>query len=483
MDPEHGADRELTPEEAGALGADLGERFARALLPPARAGVGMSAEAVRARIDEPLPETGMPAGDLLAELEDRVGPALAGTTGGRYFGYVTGALLPGAALAQAWAAGVDQNLAMWAMSPAGAELEWVALRWIAELLEFPWGSGVFTTGATMANTVGLAVARHAFGLRHGVDVATHGVGALPPYAVYGSEELHLSDLKALRTLGLGSGCVRQIPIDERYAMRTDLLREAVEEDLEAGVAPFAVIAQAGSVNTGATDPLAAVADLCERYGAWLHVDGAFGAFFRRSPRTRHLVEGLERADSLAVDGHKWLNLPQGTGWALLHDPELHHAAFAGTAGYLTTPAGAGADLHEFGIESSRSWRGASAWAAVKQLGRQGVEELVTRCCELTAELVSLVEASPRLEMAAPAPSNVACFRYRPEGWDDGPDLDELNRAVVQEVVRGEDVFTTGASLAVGSCVRAAIVSWRTRSQDVRALVRAVEAAGGRLSRG
>jgi len=242
-----------------------------------------------------------------------------------------------------------------------------------------------------------------------------------------------------------------------------------------------VIAQAGSVNTGAGDPLDAVADVCAEHGSWMHVDGAFGAFFRLCERTRRLVEGMERADSLAVDGHKWLNLPNGTGWALFKDPDLHRETFAGTAGYLTKQAGAGPDLHEQGIEASRDWRGVSAWAAIKELGREGVAELVTRCCDLTRELVGMVETSERLELTAPAPTNVACFRYRPEGWNDGEALDDLNRRIVQEVARREEVFATGATLENGYCVRACIVNWRTRRQDVEALVSAVESAGRTLS--
>src|SRR6266567_3045306 len=230
---------------------------------------------------------------LTEDLEARVGPGLAGTTGPRYFGYVTGGVLPGAALAKAWSVAADQNLGLWALSPAGASLEVVTLRWIAELLEFPWGSGVFTSGATMANTIAMAVARHAFATRHGVDVERDGVGALPPFAVYGSEELHLSDVKALRTLGLGSGSVVRLPIDGAYAMRADLLAGAIARDRARGIEPLAVIAQAGSVNTGAGDPLDAVADVCAEHGSWMHVDGAFGAFFRLCERTRRLVEGME----------------------------------------------------------------------------------------------------------------------------------------------------------------------------------------------
>ncbi len=460
---------------------DLAERFRAALDPPAHAGVSISPAAMRARLAEPLPERGIPVDEILAELEERVRPGLPGSTGGRYFGYVTGGLLPGAAIAQAWSVALDQNPALWTLAPGAAELEQVAVGWLADLIGYPQGSGVFTSGATMANTVSLAVARNWFGKRHGIDVAERGVRALPEASVYGSVELHLSDHKALRTLGLGSGCVRRIPIDERYRMEVPALAAAIERDRAAGVEPAIVIAQAGSVVTGSSDPLEAIAELCAEQGLWLHVDGAFGAFFRLCERTAPLVAGLERADSLAVDGHKWLNLPNGTGFALLRDAELHRETFAGSAAYLTPAAVAGQDLHELGIEASRSWRGAAAWAALKQLGREGVVDLVTRCCDLTAELASLVEASPRLELAAPAPTCVCCFRYRPESCPDGPELEELNSRIQREVSGAGDVFVTGAELASGFCLRACIVSWRTSSDDVAALVAAVERAGAQLA--
>lgn len=460
--------------------ADLAERFRAALDPPAHAGVSVAPATMRARFEEPLPKRGIPVEEILGELEERVRPGLPGTTGGRYFGYVTGGLLPGAAIAQAWSVALDQNPALWTLAPGAAELEQVAAGWLADLLGYPRGSGVFTSGATVANTVSLAVARHWVGKRRGIDVAEQGVRALPEIGVYGSVELHLSDHKALRTLGLGSGCVRPIPIDERYRMEVPALAAAIERDRAAGVEPAIVIAQAGSVVTGSSDPLEAIAELCAEQGLWLHVDGAFGAFFRLCERTAPLVAGLERADSLAVDGHKWLNLPNGTGFALLRDEELHRETFAGSAAYLTPAAAAGQDLHELGIEASRSWRGVAAWAALKELGREGVRELVTRCCDLTTELSSLVEASPRLELAAPAPTCVCCFRYRPSGLLGRPELDELNRRIQQKVAAGGEVFVTGAELASGFCLRACIVSWRTSAEDVAALVTAVERAGAQL---
>jgi aromatic-L-amino-acid/L-tryptophan decarboxylase len=465
--------------ELDAAVDELARAFRAALDEPERATTSLDVRTLHERFDEPLPHAGSSAADVLRELETKSAGGLAGGTGARYFGYVTGGAVPAAAIAEAWTAAVDQNTGMWPLGPAAVELEQVTIRWLAELLEVPHGTGYFGSGATMANTIALAIARQAFGEKHGVDVREAGVRALPEFRIYGSDELHLSDYKALRTLGLGGGCVHRIPIDSRYAMRTDLLERAIADDRAQGIEPLAVIAQAGSVNTGASDPIETIAEICEREGIWLHVDGAFGAFFRLCESTRPLAAGIERADSLAVDAHKWLNVPNGVGFMLTPHAELHHRTFAGTAAYLTPDEGA--NLHELGIEASRSWRGACVWAALKELGRDGVAALVTRCCELTRRLADAVDASPRLELTAPAPSCVCCFRFRPEGWSDGKDLDALNSGIQARLARDGDVFLTGAALDKGFSLRAAIVSWRTREDDIDALVGAVLEAGAALA--
>jgi glutamate/tyrosine decarboxylase-like PLP-dependent enzyme len=244
--------------------------------------------------------------------------------------------------------------------------------------------------------------------------------------------------------------------------------------------PAIVIAHAGSPNTGAADPLEAVAELCAAEGIWLHVDAAFGAFFRVHERTAPLVAGLEQADSVTVDGHKWLNLPNGIGFAFLRDAELHHATFGGTASYLTPALGAGLDLHELGVEASRPWRGAAVWAALKHLGREGVSDLVGHCCELALELARHVDDHPRLELSAPVASCVTCFRYRPSGLDEGAELDDLNRSIQQRLALDGAVLATGGMLPSGFSFRPAIVSWRTASDDVIALVRRVAKLGDEL---
>jgi glutamate/tyrosine decarboxylase-like PLP-dependent enzyme len=288
--------------------------------------------------------------------------------------------------------------------------------------------------------------------------------------VYGSTELHFTDVKALRTLGLGSGVVRHVPVDEAFRLSVPHLKEAIDRDRAAGVRPAIVIAHAGSAQTGAVDDLEAIADLCRENAVWLHVDGAFGAFFRLCEWTAPLVRGLERADSVAVDGHKWLNLPNGIGFAFLRDRALHHETFAGSAAYLTRAPGSGDDLHEFGVEASRPWRGAATWAALKSLGRSGIVELVTRSCAVARELAELVERTPELELTAPAATCVVCFRYRPDDWPEGEALDELNRRIQERLAHSPRVLATGGMLPSGFSLRPAIVNWRTGSDDVRALV-------------
>lgn len=469
------------PAELDSALAGLAAHFRHALEPPGYAGTILDARTLREQLTEPLPERGMPLASVLPELVERVSPGLGATTSGRYLGYVTGGLLPAGAIAQAWAAAVDQNTGLWALAPAATELEQVVLSWVADLLELSHGGSTFTSGAAGANLVGLAVARHWAGKQQGVDVNRAGVGALGQIGVYGSTELHFTNVKALRTLGLGADCVRTVPVDTQFRLSVPDLVAAIERDRAEGVRPAIVIAHAAAANTGACDPLREIAAVCRSHDLWLHVDGAFGAFLRLSPTTADLVDGMELADSITVDGHKWLNLPNGIAFAFLRDAELHHETFAGTAAYLTPAEGAGTDLHEYGIEASRPWRGAATWAVLKHLGREGVAELVTRCCELAAELGRHVDASPRLELTAPVASCVVCFRYRPPGSVNGAELDELNRRIQQRLVKDGIVFATGGMLPSGFSLRPAIVSWRTTRADILLLADEVLRLGDELS--
>ncbi|MGZ8604911.1 MAG: pyridoxal phosphate-dependent decarboxylase family protein, partial [Actinomycetota bacterium] len=287
------------------------------------------ADRAAAWFDGPLPDEGSGALGALRELIEQGVPAAVRSSGPRMFHFVTGGVTP-AALGGDWLATVlDQNAFSWVGTPLGSRLEAVTIRWLKELFELPasW-AGVLTTGATMANFTALAAARHWWGEAHGVDVEERGLAGLPPVPVLSGGYIHASAVKALAMLGIGRGNVRRLSRDG--VGRLDL--EALEASLrDLGGAPSILMTTAGEVNAGDFDPIEAVADLAERHGAWLHVDGAFGLFARVTPRTRALVAGVERAGSAIADGHKWLNVPYDSGFAFVRDPMTLPKTFTASA--------------------------------------------------------------------------------------------------------------------------------------------------------
>jgi glutamate/tyrosine decarboxylase-like PLP-dependent enzyme len=331
------------------------------------------------------------------------------------------------------------------------QLEQVSVGWLKELFGLPaaW-SGVLTTGATTANFTGLAAARRWWGRQHGVDVEEEGLAGLPPVPVFATEDVHASAVKALAMLGIGR---RQI--------------QTLEDEVPR--APAILVATAGEVNAGGFDPIADLADLAEEHDSWLHVDGAFGLFAAVSPTTRELVSGIERAHSVAVDGHKWLNVPYDCGAAFVHDAELHHGAFTSTAAYLGREE---LDRPVFGNlapEMSRRARAFAVWATLRAYGRSGYRAMVERHVELARRLAGQVDAALELERLADVPLNVVCFRYRPAGVPE-EELDELNRRLGQAVLDDGRVYF-GTTVYRGKVAfRPAIVNWRTRPEDVDLIV-------------
>jgi glutamate/tyrosine decarboxylase-like PLP-dependent enzyme len=329
-------------------------------------------EALRTLADAPLPQHGLPAERVLATLDDVGSPATLASAGGRFFGLVIGGSLP-AALAANWLASAwDQNAAYASTSPVAAALEETALRWLLELFALPREcGGAFVTGATLANFTALAAARHALLAREGWDVEAEGLFGAPELRVVVGEEVHPSVLKALGLLGLGRDRVVRVPADEQGRMLANALPPLDARTI--------VCAQAGNVNSGASDPFAALALRTRECGAWLHVDGAFGLFARACPATASQALGVECADSWAVDFHKWLNVPYDSAAAFVRDARSLEAAMAlGRAAYLVE--GAGRSPCRFTPELSRRARGVDVWAALQSLGRDGVAALVERCC-------------------------------------------------------------------------------------------------------
>jgi glutamate/tyrosine decarboxylase-like PLP-dependent enzyme len=398
-----------------------------------------------------LPDEGAGSVAALRTLIDAAEAGATRSAGPRFFHFVMGGGTP-AALAADWlASALDQIAFNWVSSPLAMELEQVSVGWLKELFGLPAGwSGVLTTGATTANFTGLAAARRWWGWQHGVDVEEEGLSGLPPVPIFATNDVHASAVKALAMLGIG-----------RRQIRT--LHDSVPR------APAILVATAGEVNAGGFDPIAELADLAEEHGAWLHVDGAFGLFAAVSPTTRELVSGIERAHSVAVDGHKWLNVPYDCGAAFVHDAELHHGAFTSTAAYLGREE---LDRPVFGNlapEMSRRSRAFAVWATLRAYGRSGYRAMVERHVGLAQRLAEQVDAAPELERLAEVPLNVVCFRYRPAGVPE-EELDELNRRLGQAVLDDGRVYFGTTVYGGKVAFRPAIVNWRTRPEDVDLIV-------------
>ena len=414
------------------------------------------------RLEGRLPETGDGAIAALAELV-AVSDAATRSSGPRFFHFVTGGTTP-AALGADWLTSLlDQNAFSGVSSPLGAQVDEVAIRWLLDLFALPtdWG-GVLTTGATMANFVGLACARRWWALEHGVDVDEHGFSGLPPAPLFSTPYLHASARKALAMLGLGRESPRLIDAD-------DLERALGALD----GAPAIVVANAGDVNTGDFDPIARMADLAEQHRVWLHVDGAFGLFARLTPEAAALAEGIERADSVIADGHKWLNVPYDCGFAFVRDPELLKQPFRMTAAYLPSDEAPSP-------EASRRARSLAVWATLRAYGRAGHREMVERHLALARWLGRRVEEEPELELLAPVKLNIVCFRHRPAGMP-ADELDAHNLALGQEVLADGRVFFGTTRYEGKVAFRPAIVNWRTTERDVDLIVDVLlELAAGRV---
>jgi glutamate/tyrosine decarboxylase-like PLP-dependent enzyme len=402
------------------------------------------------------------------------------SAGPRFFHFVIGGVTP-AALGADWVASViDQDNGAWVASPIGARLEVVALGWLKDLFGLPaeWG-GVLTTGATMANFTGLACARRWWGLRHGVDVDEDGWTGLPSVPVFSSGYVHPSATKALAMLGIGRAQVRRLERDAAGRLDVDALERALAS-LDG--APAIVIGNAGEVNAGDFDPIARMADLAEQHGAWLHVDGAFGLFARVSPRSAELAAGVERAHSVISDGHKWLNVPYDCGFAFVRDPALLPPVFRLAASYLPDMDEERPTLFNFGPESSRRARSLSVWATLRAYGRSGHRAMVERHLDLAQRIGARVEDAADLELLAPVQLNIVCFRYKPNGWDDGDALDDLNRRIGEEVLADGRVFVGSTVYEGRVAFRPAIVNWQTGPDDVDLLVDVIGEIGARLAR-
>ena len=423
-------------------------------------------DVVRQRLGVVLGNEPAPADVVIERLAAAVEPALVGTTGPRYFGFVVGGALPAATCADLLATGWDQLAFNATTSPAAAVVEEVAGGWLKEVLGLPSEvSFGLVTGCQAANTVGLAAARHHVLSRAGWDVEAQGLRNAPPVRVLAGAERHATIDRSLRLLGFGSGVVEEVPADANGGMQTARLAEALDRG---SPGPTIVCLQAGNVNTGACDDLAAGCEAAHRHQAWVHVDGAFGLWAAASPATRVLTNGVEKADSWATDGHKWLNVPYDSGYIFCAHPDSHAAAMSLTAAYLVgqaNRAGGTRAPSDFVPESSRRARGFATWAALCELGRRGVAELVERCCARARQFADSLSRVDGVTVA-----NAVVLNQVLVGFGD----DERTDRVIAAVQRDGTCWMGGTTWRGKRLMRISVSNWTTTESDIDWSVAAID---------
>jgi glutamate/tyrosine decarboxylase-like PLP-dependent enzyme len=425
-----------------------------------------------ARLGGTLPDEGEDPERVVAEMARAFDPGLIASAGPRYFGFVIGGQLPAAAGAD-WLTGAwSQAANLHPLSPAAAAAELVAGPWMLDLLGLPADASFgFPTGAALGSTVGLAVGRHTLLERIGWDVEARGLYGAPEIRVIVGDEVHSTLLAGLQYLGLGRERLTRIPTDEQGRMRGEALPAALDPNV-----PTIVCIQAGNVNTGAFDPADAVADaLTDHPNAWLHVDGAFGLWAAASPELRHLVAGVDRADSWATDAHKWLNSGYDCGFVAVRGREAHRASMSATAAYLMQDA-AHRDNWEYVLDSSRRARGFIVYAALRSLGRNGVRDMIERCCALARRMASRLGDADGVEILNNVVLNQVLARFTPA---DGSDVDAFTREVMTRVQDEGEAWMGGTTWHGMGAMRISVSNWSTTEADIDRTADAILRAASR----
>jgi len=413
-----------------------------------------------ARFDGALPEGPSDAASVLALLDDIGSPGAHGNAGPRFFGWVIGGALPVTVAANWLATAWDQNAGLWNVAPVASALEEVALGWLLDVLDLPRESGGgFVTGATMANFTGLAAARHALLRRAGWDVEADGLFGAPPINVVVGAEAHPTALKALSMLGLGRSRVITVSADGQGRMMASELPDVT--------GPMIVCAQAGNVNTGAIDPLREICEWALERDAWVHVDGAFGLWAAAAPARKHLVDGIEMADSWATDAHKWLNVPYDSGVAFVRDAAALRGAMSVSAAYL--PMGERREPSDYTPELSRRARGVEIYAALRALGRSGVAEMIERCCRHATRFAEGLRAAG-FEVLNDVVLNQALVAFG--------DAERTQRTIA--AIQEDGTCFCGGTVWQGrTAMRISVSSWATTEEDVeRSLEAMIRCAAG-----
>ncbi|MET8361585.1 pyridoxal-dependent decarboxylase [Micromonospora sp. NPDC005171] len=428
-----------------------------------------------------LPAAGRSLDELVDDVRTRVLPYPMGNGHPRFFGWVNSPPSPAGVLVAPLAAALNPSCA--GGEHAGVLLEHAVVRWLAELIGYPHAppAGLLTSGASMATVIGLAAARQHAASQDGWDVREDGLAGRPPMVMYVSEEAHSCLHKAAELLGLGTRWLRTVPVDDRFRMDVGALRTMLARDVEAGLRPFCVAASAGTVSTGTVDPLDEIADVAVEHGLWLHVDGAYGALGILADGAAAAYAGMARADSLALDPHKWLGVPVDCGCVLLRDPATARDAFSLVPAYLRDDSAAGFGwFSEYGPEQTRPFRALRVWATMSHLGRDGIVGLVDQTVGLARTLAEMIEAADDFELLAPVTTSIVAFRCRP-GDSEGR-LDELNRGIPAAVQHRGRAFLTGTRLAGMEALRACFLNPATTAEDLVVLLDEIRTVAAEVAR-
>jgi glutamate/tyrosine decarboxylase-like PLP-dependent enzyme len=451
------------------------------LTPQAASSVAATVDlpTLRTRLSLPLEESGRDATDIINDLVKAVEGGIIDSAGPRFFGWVIGGSLP-AALAADWLTSAwDQNAGMYATSPAAAVVEEVIGAWLKDLLHLPaTASFALVTGCQMAHVTCLLAARHALLARRQWNVEKEGLAGSPPIRILTSTEVHGSTIRAVRMLGLGEKHITALPADASGRLREDALTEALKSSPSQ---PTILVLQAGDLNIGAFDDFASLIPIAKRHGAWVHVDGAFGLWCAATPRLRHLLAGAQAADSWTTDGHKWLNVPFDCGYAFVADPEAHRASLSHRASYLTHASDA-RDQMDWNPEWSRRGRGFATYAALRQLGRQGIANLIERTCDHAHAIVTRIGALEGAEVLWEPQINQGLVRFlKPREAhpkiplkDDASDNDAFTDHIIAEILASGEAFFTGTTWRGRRAMRVSVCNWQTAAQDVDRVVACVD---------
>ena len=402
----------------------------------------------------------------------------------RFFGYVASPSTPIGAYGDLIASALNANITCWRSGPAGTEVERMVVRWLGSLINYDRDAkGLLTSGGSMANMIALLVANRR---KSGVAVSRTGLwNSGPPMTVYASSEAHMSIAKAADILGFGRDYVREIGCDERQRLRVDLLREKIEADRSEGLRPFCVVGSAGTVNTGVVDPLTEIAAVAAEFDLWFHVDGAYGAPGVLDERKRPLFAGLELADSVSLDPHKWLYVPVDAGCLLFRDDAAAKATFSTdeadyikTHGYLDDEAFA---FWDYGVELSRRFRALKVWLTLQYYGSRRIAEAISEDISLAEYLGESVSNADDFELLAPVELSICCFRYIPREHLNEAELDTLNERIMERVQKGGRAYLSNATVNRHFALRACITNFRTTKNDIDETVSAIRGAAEDLT--